>query len=263
MKKLYIILIIGFVFSCNNKKDKNCTSKEVNAINLKKYLVLSDTCKAYRGYNYVEYYDNERLLMSGFSERSDKQGQWSFFDKENNEIVKGGFEDSQPKGEWLFESIKEVDWRIYKNLKKGYFFSYPLKWKIIESKENNSVVLFDDKTDSNFSNYNLKFVITSIKLQDLEGSIESLYESSIASLKQDKVKNLNYKEIIIEDSGANKFYEIQYDELNNKIEYFSSEFMFTYNDNLYLKSISIKKGSKYDYRVIKEIIDTSFKVFND
>ena len=259
----WLLLFLITTVSCEKKKQKECISSKIDVKFLENYLIRSDSCKTYKEYDFSRYYDEDRLLMSGYSERTDKQGEWVFFKDGNNEFTKGFFENSQPEGKWVLKNIGKVEWKVYQNLEKGYFFSYPSEWKIIESNENNSLVVFDNNTSSDFSNYTLKFIITCIKLEDLEESIESLYEGSIANLKKENMKNLKHKEIDIEDSGSDKYYEINYEELNNNVEYFSSELMFSYNDNLYLKSFSIKKSSEYDYKVLKEILETSFKVFKD
>jgi hypothetical protein len=266
MRFFFIVVISMSIFSCKQKKtsakENDCILKEINVAYINKYLVIIDSCKTFNGFSNFKYYNNDKLLMSGFSEKNDKQGQWTFFDSKEKECLKGNFKDSQPLGTWNFKDLGELDWELYQDFDKEYYVSYPSDWKFIEWKKNNSIVIFDKMVNSDLTKYNFRFLLTSLLIDDIEGSIKSLYEESISNFKKNQVQNLNYKKIEMDDK-ENEFYEIQYNILNDGIKYTNNEFMFTLGGRLYIKSVSIKKDSEYDYKIIKEILNSSFKIIKD
>jgi hypothetical protein len=247
--------------SCKkNEEKKDCISKEINEAFLTKYLIVKDTCNTFKGLPNVKYYNNNRLLMSGFSERNDKRGNWYFYSQNEKEEVSGLFEKSQPKGKWNFKNLGELNWDIYKNSNKGYLVSYPNDWKFAESEEGNSVVIFD-KNSQSFEDYNLKMIITSVKLDEMEDSVEEIYKNTIDDFSKKGYKDIKYKKVDIDT--FNEVYELQYEELLNETKYLNTEIFYSYKKQFYILSFSIRKETVYDYSIIKEILDTSFKVYSN
>jgi len=269
---ILVILFVSFLY-CSSKikgnkidKEKACQSKVIDAVYLKKYLVITDSCKVFDGNNFVKYFDNNRLVMSGYSKRNFREGKWSFFDQNEKEVIKGSFVNSQPIGIWNFNKIGTITWDVYTDLKKGYRFSFPKEWELIFDDKNNTVGLINT---GNIKAYDLLITYTSGKLSQLSTDISSsyedlnsFYEDLISSLKKRKAsKNLKYKKLNLQ--GSNEAYEVQYDFNNGNDIFVYDEILINFKDRVYFITTNINKKANYDYSIIKEIMMTSFKVYND
>lgn len=267
IQKRIILSIVTLILFASCKKDlkkedkiTNCSSTKIELVFLTKYLIKTDTCNHFNKYSMSEYYNNDRLVMSGFSERISKQGKWSFFDKKSMLNVEGEFNNSQPKGTWEFKDIGDIVWETYNNLSKKYLISIPKDWVFIDAPENDRFGIFDPSVSENGS-YNLKLVITSLKLNELEGNIRSLYESTVEKFKKKKFSNIENKQVSIDD--FNEVYEIKYEEVIDNTKYYNTEFFYSFKDRFYLLSFSRNENASYDYSVVQEILETSFKMSKD
>lgn len=106
-----LIVIIGFLFSCQNEKD--CHSKIKDERTLNEYFVRIDSCKIWKDYRYHEYFSGKGLAMSGFGDRLLKQGKWSFH-YDGREIATGEFRDGRPIGDWKSDLVNIKNWKIIK-----------------------------------------------------------------------------------------------------------------------------------------------------
>jgi len=272
MRNIFLAILFVSFLSCSIKKkgnkidkEKACQSKVIDAVYIKKYLVITDSCKVFKGNNFVKYFDNNRLVMSGYSERNFREGKWSFFNQNKKEVVKGSFVNSEPIGIWKFNEIGTITWDVYKNLEKGYRFSFPKEWKIIFDGKNIVGLI----NTGNIKAYDLLITYTSGKLSQLSTDISSsyvdlnsFYEDLISSLKKGEAsKNLKYKKLNLQ--GSNEAYEVQYDFNNGNDIFFYDEILINFKDRVYFITTNINKKANYDYSIIKEIMMTSFKVYND
>ncbi|NVK53381.1 MAG: hypothetical protein HWD85_10645 [Flavobacteriaceae bacterium] len=256
MKKGFILIMVTLIISCNTVMKKNkCISKVYDTSLIQKYLVVTDSCKTFEGYNNISYYNNSRLVMSGYSERNFKQGEWSFYNLKK-EIIKGSFKNSQPIGEWKFIDIGNISWKNYQNLEKGYKFSFPKKWESSAFVDGNMIGV---SNSSNQSEQDFFVSITSGEINELNLSLEDYIKSLHNRFNDNKdVKNLKQKKIYVE--GLKDAYEFKYDTKNMGIELSSNEMIYISNDRIYAVSVIIRKGTSYDYSILKEIIMTSFKI---
>lgn len=264
MKK---IIIAGLVIltSCNigkNKEEKKedtiekpkCTTRKIELTYIDKYLEVIDSCETYKGYPKFEYYDDEKLYMHGYSERYLKQGKWSFLNS-GKEVISGEFKDSQPLGTWQFNELGKISWDVYDNLEKGYSISLPLEWQFSNPEGGNVVSLIDTK---NTENYNFVLNITSGNVKDLSDDFTVVFNNMVANLKNDEdINDFVYKKLDI--IGMEAAYEFQY----RKNDYKTNEFLYNFKGKFYVLTVSLKKGANYDYSVIKEILLTSFKMYDD
>lgn len=262
MNKLNLLILLFIIISCKentnkNRVENNCKSKRIETVFLKKYLIKTDSCNSFKIYPKVEYYFNEKKLMSGFSERNDKQGKWSFFNKEGTKEISGIFENSQPKGIWNFKNLETINWKLFDIKEKKFMFSAPSNWFNfgVENSESYGVI---DKYSENLDDYNLKFIVTTYKLDELEESVNELYKRTLKEF-ENNFTEIKTKQVDI--TGFNEVYEIQSIELNNGKKYLNTELIYSYKDRFYLLSLSINQKANYEYSIIKEIIETSFKVY--
>ena len=264
MKKIVIASLV-ILTSCNigkNKEEKKedtiekpkCTTRRIELTYIDKYLEVIDSCETYKGYPKFEYYDDEKLYMHGYSERYLKQGKWSFLNS-GKEVINGEFKDSQPLGTWQFHDIGEINWDMYDNLENGYSISLPLEWEFSQPEGQNIIALTDTK---NSKDYNFLCTITSGNIKDLSDDFTIVFNNMVASLKGNKdINDFTSKKLSI--NGMEAAYELQY----NINDYKTNEFLYNFNGKIYMLSISLKKSASYDYSVIKEILLTSFKMYDD
>lgn len=259
MRKIIFILSITtlMIFSCKEEpKKNNCESRIINTIFLKKYLIVKDSCNLYKGVNKVKYYDNNRLIMSGFDDRMFKQGEWSFYDNDGKEIIKGVFIDSKPTGDWKFKS-QDISWNIYDNENKGYAISAPKKWQLIDNdKEENTITISDT---SSIEEYNLKIDVTSASIENMNISVKGFVEETIKLYKENEaVSNIENKKLILK--GVDVSYELQYNYNDETGNYLHKEYIYSFKGMVYILSSSLNEKSNYDYEIIDEIMLTSFKI---
>ncbi|MCI2230454.1 hypothetical protein MC378_14840 [Polaribacter sp. MSW13] len=266
MKKLNLLIILFITISCKeninkNKKtpENNCKSEKIESVFLKQYLIKTDSCNTFKEFPKVEYFFKEKILMTGFSERNYKQGKWSFFDKKGIEKTSGIFENSQPKGIWNFKDLKTINWKLFDDKDEKYIISAPSDWFYfgVENAESYGVL---DKYSKDGNDYNLKLVITSYKLDELDENVNELYNRTLKEFKNNFTEIKSKK---VDISEFNEVYEIQSVELNNGKRYLNTELIYSFKDRFYLISISIDEKANYEYSIIKEIMETSFKVYTN
>ena len=182
-----------------------------------------------------------------------------FYNEEGIEEISGIFENSQPKGIWNFKDLKNINWKLFDDKDEKYIVSAPSDWFYfgVEDTESYGVL---DKYSKDGNDYNLKFVITSYKLNELDESVNELYNRTLKEFKSNFTE-INSKKVDI--SEFNEVYEIQSVELNNGKKYLNTELIYSFKDRFYLLSISIDEKANYEYSIIKEIMETSFKVYTN
>lgn len=256
MRKLIIFNVVLIVMSsCAKKENKQkCIYKELNTVFLTEYLIVKDTCEVFNDYPYVEYYNDDKIIMSGFSDRFTKEGEWSFFNKNEKEEVSGLFRESQPQGIWNFKNLGNLNWEVFRNPDKGFFVSLPIEWEFFRTQDGASYGVCD-RDSENLKDYNLKMIFTSIKLDQIEGSVKELYEKTIQDFEKQGFENVFYKKLDIED--LEEAYEICYEE--KEMNSLNTELFYVGKNRLFIMSSSIKKKSLYDFSIVKEIMETSFK----
>ncbi|WP_299711550.1 hypothetical protein [uncultured Tenacibaculum sp.] len=250
-----LVLSIFFLISCEKKK---CISNEIEKAFIQEYFIETDSCDLYKGYPRTKYFKKEKILMSGFSKRNEKQGEWNFYNEKGDQVSRTIFKDSQPVSISNFNSLDSISWKVYNSLDKKYLISVPENWVLVNSSDDNNSVGIVDESVLNSGNYNFKLVITSLKIKELKESITSLYKRTVEEFKEEGVKDVINKQISIDT--FNEVYEIKYKVIIEGIEYLNRELFYSYKDRFYLLSFSKKNNISYDYSIIEEILDTSFKI---
>lgn len=243
--------------SCaKEEKKRKCIYKELNTVFLIEYLIVKDTCEVFNDYPYVEYYNDDKIIMSGFSDRFTKEGKWRFFNKNEKEEVSGLFRGSQPQGIWNFKNLGNLNWEVFRNPDKGFFVSLPVEWEFFRTQDEVSYGVCDSDSE-NLKDFNLKMVFTSIKLDEIEGSVEDLYKRTVKDFESQEFKNILFKKLDIED--LDEAYEIYYED--KEVNSLNTELFYVGKDRLFLISSSVKENAPYDFSIVKEIIEMSFKGF--
>lgn len=260
MKNIYLFILLVVALSCDKKTEKkNCISEKIDAVFIKKYFVETDSCDKFQNYIKVNYYDidNKKLLMFGYSNRSTKQGKWKFFDSNQKKVSEGQFKDSEPSGIWEFNELGTINWGVYVNLEKGFRISVPKEWNVVNLEKENTIGILNS---SDLDKYDLKIAITSAPLNQLETELSVFIEETIKFFNENEnIKKIQHKKLSLID--INESYEIQYEKSDNTGDYINKEYIYEFEGQIYIFSSSLRKNSNYDFKVIEEIIMSSYKMY--
>ncbi len=263
MKKIILLSSLLVLCSCKVEKKinlsigKKCIYKFTDAVHLKEYKLKIDSCKTLNTKVYHKYYINDTLIMEGYSDRYNKEGDWKFYNGESELTTKVKFNNSELIGISKFKNLDTISWGIFHLPNKGFRISKPKKWVVIKDDEN--TISFCDT--NRFSPPNLNISISAYHLDDVEGNIRDAYNKTISNNKNQKgIKNLRFKKVNL--LGFKEVYEIVSEEVifNQNVEV--RQILSVYKDRFYLIQITLNKSAKSDFKVLKEIIQNSFHVYD-
>ena len=183
MKKLILFTLLLVIFSCKFEKKTNisigkkCVFKVTDAVHLKEYKLKIDSCKTLKSKAYHKYYNNNILVMEGYSNRYHKEGEWNFYNSNNNLITRINFKNSELTGITKFKNLDTISWEKLHLSDKKFRISKPKKWVIIP--ENENTLTFNDT--NGFSPPNIVVSIMSVDINELVSNVKDVYLKSIES----------------------------------------------------------------------------------
>ena len=261
MKKTIVFICLVTFYSCKFEKKINisigekCIYNFTDAVYLKEYKLKIDSCKTLKSKAYHKYYSDNILVMEGYSDRYDKQGEWSFYSSKNELITKIKFQDSELVRASKFKNLDTISWTKLHISNKKFRIAKPKKWIAITEDEN--TITFNDTNA--FSPPNITISIMSVDINDIIGNVKDVYLKTIKSFKTSSSgKNMRHKELDI--IGDNKTYEFNFEEKTYDLDYIITQTLIDSNDRFYILTTTKRKGSLKDYSVIEEIIKNSFKI---
>ena len=250
----FYCLLLGTALIILNSCEERCIKKIKDERTLNEYFVEIDTCDQYNSYSLHRYFNNDGLFMYGYGDRLLKQGEWSYYFK-NEEIAKGRFNNGEPIGDWEYNYLENTSWKVINDTLSGFKISIPSSWFLENERPNYSLFVSADSKNLEEANFN-------IVVSDYDLKISEYVNKHTDSLRTNtSIKEIDLKELSIDDIDEAfqrkfKIEEDQYQGLAFQTFYGRKDL-----DKVFIITINSKYSSYKKYEPIFEAMLNSFKMY--
>lgn len=256
--KIYQNLLRGMVIAIiiNSCKENECTQKLRDERTLNEYFVEIDTCDQFEGAYFYQYFNNDGLFMAGYGDRLLKQGEWSYYYK-NEELGKGQFKDGKPIGNWEFKYDEEIIWKSITVKENGFEVSVPSSWFLENDRPNFSLFISMNLNNPEMANFN-------VIVSDYDMKVSEYINDHTDTLKLNPhIKEIDIKKLKISDIDESFQRKFKVEQNQNEELIFQTFYGKKSLNKVFIITINSKYESYRKYEPIFEVMLNSFKIYEN